>query len=135
MPQPLPEDRRVHLEPFEVAKSNDGSPEDAAALDQVVRTTVESIEAEEQVTAEELAALGAVAGRLGDQPLTLDPVAIALVEAMIMVNYGHLKRAPEVWAGTAHKIATLLFDSPASRARLDNLWRRLLEAYGTGAHA
>lgn len=135
MSQLRPDDRERPHETVHTTSSSGDSSRDAEALDQVVRTMVESLEADEQATAEEIAALGAVATRLGNLPLTLDPVVIALVEAMITVNYGHLKRAPEIWTGTAHKIATLLFDSPAARARLDNLWRSLLERYGTAAHA
>jgi hypothetical protein len=47
---------------------------------------------------------------------------------MILANYGQLRRPPEVWRMTAVKIATLLFESPTTRARLDNLWARLIEA-------
>jgi hypothetical protein len=108
---------------------------DAGALDAVLRATLESGEGDERVTADEVEALRAVArGRGG--PLVFDPVAVELVEAIILVNYGHLKRPPEVWRAVAVKIATLLFESPTSRARLENLWARLLETHGpTGAHA
>jgi hypothetical protein len=109
---------------------------DAGALDAVLRATLESGEGDDRVTADEVEALRAVARGRGDGPLVFDPVAVELVEAIILVNYGHLKRPPEVWRAVAVKIATLLFESPTSRARLENLWSRLLESHGpTGAHA
>jgi hypothetical protein len=129
MPNPQPNDRQTretYADPAAV---------DAGALDAVLRATLESGIGEERVTGEEVAALRAVARRHGGA-LAFDPAAIELVEAIILVNYGHLKRPPEVWRAVAVKIATLLFETPTSRARLENLWARLLEADGpTGANA
>jgi hypothetical protein len=101
------------------------------ALDAIVRATLESADDEAHVTNEEIAALAAVARRHRLAPLSYDPVAIELVEAIIQANYGPLGRPPEVWHATAAKIAALLLESPASRARLENLWSRLVEAHGS----
>lgn len=101
------------------------------ALDAIVRATLESAGDEARVTNEEISALAAVARRHGLAPLSYDPVAIELVEAIIQANYGPLGRPPEVWHATATKIAAVLLESPASRARLENLWSRLVEAHGS----
>jgi hypothetical protein len=130
MSQPAPENRREAPETTEYSPSIRDSRLEAKALDAVVRATIDSASAEEQVTPEEIEALRAVAQRLGPGPLVLDPVSVELVEAIINVNYGQLRRAPEVWRATAVKIATLLFDSPSARARLENLWQRLIESHG-----
>jgi hypothetical protein len=111
------------------------SPVDEGALDAVVRATLESDEADVRVTPEEISALSDVARRHGPGPLTFEPAAVELVEAIIQVNYGQLRRPPEVWHATAVKIATLLFDSPTARARLENLWNRLIESHGSRTDA
>jgi len=98
------------------------------ALEDAVRTTLVNTEADGPVSPEEIAALQGVAKRHGHGPLTLDPIAIELVEAMIQVNYGHLQRPREVWQETATRVAKLLCDAPEARARLENLWRRLVES-------
>ena len=126
MSRPHPDDRSPAREEY-VAET---PAVDAGALDAVLRATLESAESDERVTSEEVDALRDVARRHGPGPLTLDPVAIDLVQAIIVVNYGALRRPPEVWQATAAKIATLLFDSPTTRARLENLWARLLESNG-----
>jgi hypothetical protein len=58
----------------------------------------------------------------------LDPIAIDMVEAIILVNYGQLRRPPELWRSIARQIAATLMDAPSARARLVNLWARLLES-------
>ena len=126
MSLPSPGDRSSARDSTEFRDSTSPAAQEAEALDAVVRATLES--ADERVTPEEIEALTAVARRLGDLPLAFDPIAVELVEAIINVNYGQLRRPPEVWRSTAVKIATLLFESPAAHARLENLWRRLVEA-------
>jgi hypothetical protein len=126
MSRPNPDDRPRAREEY----AAEAPALDAGALDAVLRATLESAESDERVTSEEVAALRDVARRHGPRPLVLDPIAIDLVQALILVNYGALRRPPEVWQATAAKIATLLFDSPTTRARLENLWARLHEADG-----
>src|SRR5262245_58299420 len=127
MSQPSPDHRSGARETTESA---DAGAVDAGALDAVLRATLDAAELDERVTSEEVEALRAVAARHGDAPLSYDPIAIELVLAIMQVNYGHLKRSPDVWRSTAVKIATLLFDSPTGRARLENLWSRLVESHG-----
>ena len=64
------------------------------------------------MTAEEIEALRDVARRHGPAPLAYDPIAIELVEAIILVNYGRLRRPPEVWRATAAQIAAVLSNRP-----------------------
>jgi hypothetical protein len=134
MSQPTPDGRspggesaQDHVEPDPTTNST----MDRRAFDAVLRATLDSDAADQRVTAEEVAALGEVARRHGNVPLAYDPIAVDLVEAIIQVNYGHMKRPPEIWRSTAVRIAAVLFESPAARARLENLWARLLE---TNAH-
>ena len=104
------------------------APLEAQALDAVVRATLDSAEADQRVTPEEIAALQTVARRLGDVPLSYEPVAVSMIEAIVQVNYGQLGREPQVWQSAARKIARLLFDSPSARQRLEALWRQLVES-------
>jgi hypothetical protein len=126
MSRPHPDDRPSASH----ALDSEAPAVDAGALDVVLRATLESAETDERVTREEVDALREVARRRSPGPLVFDPVAIELVEAIIVVNYGQLRRPPEVWRATAVKIATLLFESPTTRARLENLWARLIESHG-----
>jgi hypothetical protein len=128
MSQPAPHDRIGPGEATDAPDARSGA--DAHALDAALRATLNAVEGDERITPEELAALGEVARRFGAAALSYDPIAIELVHAIIQVNYGHLRRPPEMWRSTAAKIATLLYDSPTARARLENLWSRLIESYG-----
>jgi len=121
-----PEDHFEAARPAEVVQPE--TSQEGRALEEAVHRTLANTESGGPVTREEITALQAVAARHGDVPLTLDPIAIELVEAIINVNYGHLRRPREVWQRTAAKIARLLCDSPEARARLENLWRRLVES-------
>ena len=131
MPQPTPNDgghADVSYRPAEPAVSPD-----EGALEAAVRTTLESAPGDARATAEEIAALREVAVRFGPCPLNFEPIAIELVAAIINVNYGGLYRTPDVWRAIALKIASALYESPAARSRLENLWRRLHESHGPDA--
>jgi hypothetical protein len=112
----------------ETLHSEPAASHEQAALDAVLRATADT-DADERVTAAEVEALRDVARRHGPVALTLEPIAVELVEAIILINYGHLRRPPEVWRATASRIASLLFESPVPRARLENLWARLLDTH------
>jgi len=129
MPEETPDDETPDMaRPAETVSSGLPTFQEVQALEDAVRTTLVNSEADGPVSPEEIAALQAVAKRHGHVPLTLDPVAIELVEAIVLVNYGHLQRHSEVWQKTAKKIATLLCDAPESHARLENLWHKLVES-------
>lgn len=139
MSQSTPEGRSPAGEPAPESVEPDpttSSTMDKRAFDAVLRATLDSDAADQRVTAEEVAALADVARRHGAAPFVNDPIAVDLVEAIIQANYGHLRRPPEIWRSTAVRIAAVLCDSPAARARLENLWARLLESHGNpGANA
>jgi hypothetical protein len=128
MAQPSPDRRQPGGEPLANADSSSAGLEHASAIDAVVRTTLELADGGEKASLEEVAALREVASRYGPADLVLDPVAIELVAGIIKVNYGALNRQPEFWQAVAEKIAAVLFESPAAKARLENLWRRLGES-------
>jgi predicted metal-dependent hydrolase len=126
--RPAPEDRPKPCDSPQAADLPPVSPREEGALEAAVKATLEAADVAERVTAEEIDALQAIARRYGPVPLTLAPIAIDLVAAIINVNYGGLNRAPEVWQTMATKIATVLYESPAAQQRLENLWRQLLES-------
>jgi hypothetical protein len=128
MPQPSPDDSPRAANDGQYEDPHDEAPREADVLDQIVRATIVSAESQPPITSEEMAALKAVASRWGDVALTLDPIAVELVEAIILANYGQLNRSPEQWRAASTRIAKHLVDSPATNARLNNLWRRLIES-------
>jgi len=127
MPQPSPEDRNEERRPQELPTTSDAAGPESGVLDDVVRATIASAETDDRLTSQELAALKEVARRWGDAPFSLEPIAVELVQAIVMTNYGQL-RAQQDWPSMTARIARNLYESPAANARLNNLWRRLVES-------
>jgi hypothetical protein len=128
MVQPSSDRRQFSSELSPNIDSSSDAVKDSSAFEAVVRTTLEFADGGEKVSAEEFAALGEIARRYGPGELVWNPVAIEMVSAIIKVNYGALNRQPEFWQAVAEKIAAVLFESPAAKARLENLWDRLVES-------
>jgi len=60
--------------------------------------------------------------------LTLEPVAVDLVQALLQVRFASLVREAEFRLAAATRIATTLWDDPPSHDRLQVFWNRLSEA-------
>ncbi|RIK73122.1 MAG: hypothetical protein DCC67_18305 [Planctomycetota bacterium] len=106
---------------------------DEAALGAAVKAALESGDAGERVLVEEMEALREVASRHGASRQVSEAIAVDLVAAILTVNYRGLKRPPDFWKSMAAKIAAVLLESPSAQARLENLWRRLIELHGPDA--
>jgi hypothetical protein len=128
MAQPSPDQRWPSGEPSANVDPSPTSLENPSAFESVVRTTLELADRGDNASAEEVTALREVARRYGPGDFVWNPMAIELVAAIVKVNYGALNRQPEFWQAVAEKITTVLFESPAAKARVDNLWRRLGES-------
>lgn len=125
-------DRDAQRPPLEATRSSGDLP-DETALRAAVSASLAAGEGPELATVAEIEQLLEVVRRRGTGPLVLEPIATELVAAIVSVNYQGLNRSPEFWRIIAAKIAAVLYEAPAARARLENLWRRLVESYG--AHA
>lgn len=78
--------------------------------------------------ADELAAVRAVADKHRGQPLSLDPIAIGLVRALVIqwfAPHATDARTLKGWHTIADRIAASLYDDPVGRDRLNTTWERL----------
>ena len=101
---------------------------DSKFLDQILETTREAVDGDTSITPQELECLLDVARRHRQKELCLEPVLVELVQAILLANYGHLQRDSQFWEQTSTKMAVVLYESPATLPRLQNLWHRLQEA-------
>lgn len=75
-----------------------------------------------------MAALVEVARRHQGRPLSLDPVLVDLIQAIVRINLGQ-RAAKEVdYIAMSRRIAETLWDDLPSRERLERFWTRLAEA-------
>jgi hypothetical protein len=75
-----------------------------------------------------LAALGEVARRHKGQPLSLDPVLVDLIEAIVRINLGQSAVKDAQLGLMPRQIAETLWNDLPSRDRLERFWTRLGEA-------
>ena len=75
-----------------------------------------------------MASLVEVARRHQGQPLSLDPVLVDLVQAIVRINLSHLAARDADWQAMSRQIAATLWEDQPSQGRLERLWTRLSEA-------
>ena len=102
-----------------------GRPYDRALLERVLQETLTDERARESLSGVDRAALLEVAACHRNQPLSLDPIVIALIEAMVQTHFGVLSGSAESWRPITAQIGRTLWDDPAARARLELFWHRL----------
>jgi hypothetical protein len=101
-------------------------PRDSNLLERVLQETLAD-RSVEQLSAEEMEALTAVARRHRGASLVLEPIAVELVEATLRSRFGELQMAESFWQQASRRIAATLYDSPDSQQRLSHLWCQLCE--------
>ncbi len=114
------------LDPAE-AGSSEGRPYDRALLERVLQETLTDDDLRETLTGVDKAALLEVAARYRNQPLSLDPVVVALVRAMLRTHFEALPGSEDLWRTISGEIGQTLWDNPAVRLRLEAFWRHLCE--------
>ncbi|HUT09710.1 MAG TPA: hypothetical protein VMY42_04380 [Thermoguttaceae bacterium] len=62
---------------------------------------------------------------IGAKPLTLEPVGVELVEAVLRNHFPTQPHASQLWQAINVRIALTLLEDPVSRERLEALWIRL----------
>jgi hypothetical protein len=75
-----------------------------------------------------MASLVEVARRHPGRPLSLDPVLVDLIQAIVRINLSHLAAKDADWQGMSRRIATTLWEDQPSQERLERFWARLSEA-------
>ena len=105
-------------------------PEQAAEptlMERVLRETLAAAEQDAAFNPADVAALREVVRQHSGIPISLEPVAIDLVLALLTTHFRSTARPPEFWQALAKRIATTLWDDPPSQTRLQRLWSRLSE--------
>lgn len=80
---------------------------------------------------DEWRAVREVAQKHRGEPLTLDPIVIALVRTLVVRWFSPAARdakTQRAWNAIADQIAASLYDDPVARDRLQTLWTRLAAA-------
>ena len=95
-------------------------------LDEILRLTTQGVEAaqEEEASSSEVQLLKQVVRRFSGQALALDPMIVALVEAMLSEEFGSALEPAEL-ASMSKWVADSLWDDPVARRRIEQLWVQL----------
>lgn len=97
-------------------------------LEMVVEQTVASLD--EQSLAETLALprMREIAQRYVDEALTVEPILMELIEAVLETHLPPLARAGSLKSKVVRAVSQTLFDNPVCRGRLELLWSQLLDS-------
>lgn len=108
---------------------NDETPElEHSVLDDVLKATMSSDEALSLINARTHEGFLKVAREFSGQELTLDPVGIALVRAVLGETLGGRIVNESQHENMVSDIAASLFENPTASARLSAFWGKLQEA-------
>jgi hypothetical protein len=111
--------------------SASGSPseraDDRALLERVLRQTLADSDSGAALDDADREALLEVARRHRGEPFALEPVAVALVHAVLLTHFQGPSGSSEFWRGVSLPIAGTLCDDPVMRGRMEALWDRLCE--------
>jgi hypothetical protein len=100
-------------------------PADATFWEKVLRQTTEGEGGCGSLNPAERDGLLAVARRYRGQPLTVEPVATALVEAVLSPHLSRDPRMAEFWQVAYLYIAQTQMDDPHAHELLERFWSRL----------
>lgn len=100
---------------------------DPALLEKVLLQTQSAAESLDPTSNVDVARLRAVAHRRKDLPLTLEPVVVEMVRAVMAVDFAGLENDPDRFRALTIDIARALMEDPAAVKRLEGLWSKLRE--------
>lgn len=106
------------------ALSQAAGPLDPALLEKVLQETIDACE-NEPLDGPEKERIRAVVERYAGHPLTLEPVAVELVEAVLLGSFPDLSCSPQRTRLLSTQVAGTLMEDPHSQPRLAALWERL----------
>ena len=101
---------------------------DGGLLEQVLQETLFGSGDKGSLDEPLMASLVEVARRHQGQLLTLEPVLVDLVQAIVRINLSHLAAKDADWQAMSRQIAATLWEDELSQARLERFWNRLSEA-------
>lgn len=113
--------------PSELPPSDEKSP-DSSLLEQVLQETLFGSGEGGALDEPLMASLVEVARRHQGRPLSLDPVLVDLVQAIVRINLSHLAARDADWQPMSRQIAATLWEDQPSQERLARFWSRLSEA-------
>jgi hypothetical protein len=96
-------------------------------LEQVLQETLFAAGEGESMNEPQMAALVEVARRHQGRPLSLDPVIVDLVRAILHVNFNRFAASDALRQVMSRQIAETLWEDHRSQERLERFWTRLSE--------
>ncbi len=98
---------------------------DRALFDAVLNETETALGGDAARLSGFLRQLQGLAAEHAGQPLSLRPVTVGLVGALLAPQVSGAIAASRLWSQVCDRVAQSLFDDPVARERLDRLWARL----------
>ena len=117
---------RPELEQPAASSVGPNAPEERL-LDVVMHQTAAVLDEQTLANSVDLPRLRAVARRHPSDALTLDPILIELIEAILETHLPQISQHGGARTKMARAVAQPLFDNPVSRGRLELLWSQLLD--------
>lgn len=100
---------------------------DPALLERVLQQTATAADAARVTSNAEILRLRAVANRRKELPLTLEPVVVEMVQAVLGNEFAGIENDPVRFRAMTVEIARALMDDPAAQQRLEAMWTKLRE--------
>jgi len=116
----------VELQPDRPA-SADASAVDEVLMDAVMRQTAAALNERSLASLVELPKLREIARRHQSDTLSLDPILVEMIAAILETHLSNVCRAEAMRMRIAREVARPLFENPVSRGRLELLWSQLLD--------
>ncbi len=118
-------------QPVELQKEQPSSAGSSAVdeklLDAVMHQTAASLDEQALASMADLPKLREIARRHPSDTLTLDPILVELIAAILETHLSPVCRTDAMRTRIAREIARPLFENPVSRGRLELLWSQLLD--------
>ncbi len=118
---------RPHGSPTAASNSGNSSEVEPSLLDAIVQQTAAALDEQSLAQTCDLPRLRDIAQRHGSDALTLDPILIELIAAILETHLPLLARSSTLRAKVARSVSQTLFDNPVCRGRLELLWSQLLD--------
>ena len=118
---------RQHDSPTAPPTSNGSSEVELSLLDAIVQQTASALDDQTLAQTRDLPRLRDIAQRHAGDVLTLDPILVELIEALLETHVPLLARSATLRSKVARSVSQTLFDNPACRGRLELLWSQLLD--------
>lgn len=119
-------DRQQHL-PTAASPSASSAELEPSLLDAIVQQTAAALDELTLAQTRDLPCLREIARRHASDTLTLDPILIELIAALLETNLPQLARSATLRSKVARLVSQTLFDNPVCRGRLELLWSQLLD--------